>query len=147
MLYSSAEIFTWKKYGDRTVLLLYGGMDETHEVAFVGLKKNDLLEGNGVRVIVKDKVMYLNWAVTSDRKVLRLSGALYVYLLSMWLLFCPGRRTNEDFKTGMTPTAIGYSISQDHHRSIILQRPRPLPSLPAPATSYVQPRSPATPWH
>jgi len=83
MLYSSAEIFTWKKYGDRVVLVLYGGMGETHEAALVGLKHHELLEGNGVEVKVRDNALYLNWAVTSHRKVLKLGGTLYVYLLSM----------------------------------------------------------------
>ena len=34
LIYSSADIFTWKLYDDKTVLLVYGAMNETHEVAF-----------------------------------------------------------------------------------------------------------------
>jgi len=89
MLYSSAEVFAWKRYGDRVVLVLYGGVDETHEVAFMGLKKHELFEGSGVKVTLKDNFIYLNWAVTSDRKVLRLGGDFYVYLLSMRLSLLP----------------------------------------------------------
>ena len=83
MLYSSAEVFTWKSYADRVVLVLYGGLDETHEAAFVGLKNHVLLEGNGVEASVKDDVIYLNWAVTTGRKVVKLGGSLYIYLLSV----------------------------------------------------------------
>lgn len=83
MLYSSAEVFAWKRYEDRIVLLLYGDVDENHEVAFVGQKKYELLEGSGVKVTLQENVIYLNWAVTSDRKILRLAGSFYVYLLSM----------------------------------------------------------------
>ena len=83
MLYSSAEVFTWKKYRDRSVLVLYGDMDETHEAAFMGLKKHELVEGNGVEISVKENAIYLNWAVTNRRKILKLNGMFYVYLLSM----------------------------------------------------------------
>lgn len=33
LLYSTAEIFTWKKFDDKTVLVLYGSPGEIHEIA------------------------------------------------------------------------------------------------------------------
>ncbi|UKZ81132.1 hypothetical protein TrVFT333_008902 [Trichoderma virens FT-333] len=51
LLYSTAEIFTWKAFADKTVLVLYGGADELHEYAvknpFAGTKatKINKIEG------------------------------------------------------------------------------------------------------
>ena len=83
MLYSSAEIFTWKQYPGRTVLVLYGGMNETHEAAFIGQTSHELIEGNGITVTTDSNNMILNWAVTPQRKIIRVGASLYIYLLGI----------------------------------------------------------------
>jgi hypothetical protein len=96
LLYSTAEIFTWKKYENRTVLILYGGLNETHEVALVGLNNYLLLEGTGVDESIEGDTTILNWAVTGQRKIVCFSNNFYVYLLSRyeaydyWVLDLPG---------------------------------------------------------
>jgi hypothetical protein len=38
LLYSTAEIFTWKDYGDKKILIVYGGPNEQHELAISNAK-------------------------------------------------------------------------------------------------------------
>ncbi|RCI08598.1 hypothetical protein L249_4730 [Ophiocordyceps polyrhachis-furcata BCC 54312] len=86
LLYSSAEVFTWKKFAaDKTVLVLYGGRPgETHEFAVRGDGQQQvrLLEGDdgvmanllaGVAVVVK-------WKTTTGRQVVKI-GHLVIHLL------------------------------------------------------------------
>ncbi|RYO74978.1 hypothetical protein DL766_009099 [Monosporascus sp. MC13-8B] len=83
LVYSTAEIFTWKKYSDKTVLVVYGGPDEHHELAVEGRGSDDdeVVEGSDVTVEQKDGYTILGWAVSSERKVVRVHGNFYVYLL------------------------------------------------------------------
>ena len=87
LLYSSAEIFTWKNYGGKTVLVLYGGPGETHEAAFTGAKKSTVTEGSGVQSQEKNGSLVVNWAVTSARKVVQIDENLTLYILGMLLLW------------------------------------------------------------
>ncbi|KAK2000895.1 family 35 glycosyl hydrolase [Colletotrichum falcatum] len=86
LVYSTAEIFTWKKYNDKTILILYGGAGEHHELAVESDKARptdaDVVEGSGVTVEQKHGYTVLGWAVSDDRKVVRVHGDLYVYLLT-----------------------------------------------------------------
>ncbi|KAH7114441.1 glycoside hydrolase superfamily [Dendryphion nanum] len=81
LVYSTAEVFTWHKYADKTVLILYGGPGETHEFVFAvtGL---ETLEGE-VRSISTRGYTLVNWKATEQRKVVRIgiSNFIYVYLL------------------------------------------------------------------
>jgi hypothetical protein len=82
LVYSTAEVFTWHKYKDRTVLVLYGGPGETHELtlAVTGYKT---LEGE-VRTIATRGYTLINWKADGQRKVVKVGvGApfIYVYLL------------------------------------------------------------------
>ncbi|KAL8719117.1 MAG: hypothetical protein Q9225_003829 [Loekoesia sp. 1 TL-2023] len=81
LLYSSAEIFTWKTFRDKTVLVLYGGANETHEIAFSGCRVFQLLKGSSVRSKVKNGALVLNWDVGSTRRVIKIESSLFVYLL------------------------------------------------------------------
>ena len=77
-----------KQYGSQTVLVLYGGPNETHEAAFVGQSTPTVIEGTGVTFASQNNAVVANWAVTPDRKVLQFPSGLYVYLLgathSIW---------------------------------------------------------------
>lgn len=81
LLYSTAEIFTWKAYDDKTVLVVYGGPGESHELAFSSGKNATLVEGSGVSVVPKNGATILSWSVTPTRKVVKVGESLYVYIL------------------------------------------------------------------
>ncbi|KAB2570733.1 Glycoside hydrolase family 35 [Lasiodiplodia theobromae] len=81
LLYSTAEIFTWQKYDDKTVLVVYGGPNEAHELAFSSGKNATLIEGSGVTITAKDGATILHWSVTPTRKIAKVGESLYVYIL------------------------------------------------------------------
>ena len=85
LVYSTAEIFTWQKYSDRTVLVVYGGVGETHELvlAVTGLQ---VLEGD-VKSISTRGYTLLNFQANSTRKVAKVgvgSNFIYVYMLGKY---------------------------------------------------------------
>ena len=104
LLYSTAEIYTWKRWPmDKTVLLLYGGYNEAHEARFEDAGEHSILEGSGVVAAVHGNSVTLNWAITTERKVVRFSGGLYVYLLNRedafnyWVLDLPAAAPIENY--------------------------------------------------
>ena len=85
LVYSTAEIFTWHKYSDKTVLVVYGGPGETHELvlAVTGL---EILEGD-VKSITTRGYTLLNFQANSTRKVAKVgvgSNFIYVYMLGKY---------------------------------------------------------------
>ncbi|KAI9871392.1 MAG: hypothetical protein M1830_002959 [Pleopsidium flavum] len=108
VLYSSAEIFTWKTFGARKVLVLYGGPNETHEIAFSDCKHYEVIEGAGLTVQAKNGALLINWAVTPDRKVIEIEENLFVYILdrndayNYWVLDIPGQSPADNYTV---PTA------------------------------------------
>lgn len=80
LLYSTAEVFTWKKVGDTTILVLYGGPDELHEVAVKKTSKFKLVEGDGVKFSVKKNVGIFQWTTSPTRRVVQ-TDSLIIYLL------------------------------------------------------------------
>lgn len=94
--YSSAEIFTWKKSSTKTVLIMYGGMDETHEFAVSsGLGLPSGVEGDGVRSAQQYGSTVVQWDVQSSRRVVHFGETLEVHLLwrseayQYWVLDLP----------------------------------------------------------
>lgn len=94
--YSSAEIFTWKKLSSKTVLIIYGDIGETHELAVsseLGLPSN--LEGDGVRSAQQSGSIVMQWDVQASRRVVHFGTALEVHLLwrndayQYWVLDLP----------------------------------------------------------
>ncbi|KAL1617258.1 hypothetical protein SLS56_011062 [Neofusicoccum ribis] len=81
LIYSSAEIFTWKKYEGRTVLLLYGGEGELHEFALPSSAGNCTAEGEGVTIHSKGSMTVVQWQVEPTRRVVHFGNGLEVYLL------------------------------------------------------------------
>jgi hypothetical protein len=81
LLYSTAEIFTWKKYGDKRVLVVYTGPDETNEMAFSTTSKVSVVEGQGVVVDTKDGAAVLQFPTSSDRRVVSVGDNLWVFIV------------------------------------------------------------------
>lgn len=80
LLYSSAEIFTHKSYGNKKVLLVYAGPDEAHELAFTTSNNAKLVEGSGVTIAQKNSAVILGFQSSPHRRIVKL-GDLYVYIL------------------------------------------------------------------
>ncbi|KAL7795886.1 glycoside hydrolase family 35 protein [Trichoderma ceciliae] len=134
LLYSTAEIFTWKDFPGKTVLVLYGGADELHEFAVkapsgsakaAGIK---MVEGDGVtaHTCPDDPILVLQWTASTTRQVVRL-GDLVVYMLdrnsayNYWAPTLPGRGSRPAYGSSlMNPAAVivngGYLV-----RSVAVQ--------------------------
>ena len=83
LVYSTAEVFTWHKYDDKTVLVVYGGPGETHELA-LAVTGLEVLEGD-VKSITTRGYTVLNFAVDGGRKVAKVgveNSFIYVYMVS-----------------------------------------------------------------
>ncbi|KAI9732390.1 MAG: hypothetical protein M1834_001598 [Cirrosporium novae-zelandiae] len=81
LLYSSAEVFTWKNSTSKTVLVLYGVSSETNEAAFTGVTNLTTLEGAAPTQSTKNGSLIINWTASSTRTVVKVGSNLYVYLL------------------------------------------------------------------
>ena len=79
LLYSTAEIFTWKKFDQKTVLVVYGGPGEQHELAVDSTSPAKVIEGT-VTTKSTTGTIILNWKVSSTRNVVQI-GNLFVYIL------------------------------------------------------------------
>jgi hypothetical protein len=80
LLYSTAEIFTWKKFEQSTVLIVYGGPGELHELSVITSSSARVVEGSGVTTKSTDQTTTLNWQTESTRRVVQI-GDLLVYIL------------------------------------------------------------------
>ncbi|KAI9722192.1 MAG: hypothetical protein M1828_004875 [Chrysothrix sp. TS-e1954] len=84
LLYSTAEIFTWKATSARTVLLVYGGTNETHELALQHAPAASLTEGSGVQISNINGSTILNWQTSPTRRVVKVGNDLFVYILDRY---------------------------------------------------------------
>ncbi|KAH7305960.1 beta-galactosidase [Stachybotrys elegans] len=109
LIYSSAEVFTWKRYEDRTILVLYSGPNEHHEIA-VESREGLISEGEilrGLAVNIQQAVSgytIISWDMSDnveDRKVVRVNGNFYIYLLNR----------NEAYNFWVPPTGSDYGTS------------------------------------
>jgi beta-galactosidase len=81
LVYSSAEIFTWAKTASGRILVLYGGVGETHEAAFSSsLGTPKVTEGSGVVIRSAGSTWVLHWQVTPARRVVKI-GDLEIHFL------------------------------------------------------------------
>lgn len=80
MWYSSAEIFTWQKYEEYSTLVVYGALDEQHEIAFKTSKKPTVVEGSGITMAEKKGAWVLNFQNSKTRRVVQV-GKLNVYIV------------------------------------------------------------------
>ncbi|KAM0327577.1 hypothetical protein ACHAQA_005870 [Verticillium albo-atrum] len=115
LVYSSAEVFTWKQYEDKTVLVLYGGPEEHHEIAIEGSGSDgdELLEGSDVKIEEADGYTIVAWDVTTDRKVVRVHENLYIYLLvrnEAYNFWVPPTGAGGDYGTSDVIVKAGYLV-------------------------------------
>jgi hypothetical protein len=80
LLYSTAEIFTWKTAKHYKNLVVYGGPGELHEMSIVTESKAVMIEGSSIRTESANGTVILNWQTSSTRRVVQV-GELYVYIL------------------------------------------------------------------
>ncbi|KFZ03366.1 hypothetical protein V502_11012 [Pseudogymnoascus sp. VKM F-4520 (FW-2644)] len=80
LLYSSAEVLTWKKYDNKIVLVLYGGPNESHEAAIITDSQAETVEGIKPVIKMNSGMITLNWSTSSERTVLKI-GNIFLYLL------------------------------------------------------------------
>ncbi|KAK1971986.1 family 35 glycosyl hydrolase [Colletotrichum sublineola] len=121
LLYSTAEIFTWKEYRNQTVLVVYGGPDETHEMAIRTNATPVLMEGTSVDHHDVNGSLVLSWATSTTRRVVQV-GHLFVYILvdrnsayNYWVTDKPGAGSQPSYGTSvMNPDSLiingGYLI-------------------------------------
>ncbi|KAK1985896.1 family 35 glycosyl hydrolase [Colletotrichum cereale] len=120
LLYSTAEIFTWKEYKDQTVLVVYGGPDESHEMAIKTDATPVLVEGTSVDHHDVNSTLVLTWATSTTRRVVQV-GHLFVYILdrnsayNYWVTDKPGGGSQPAYGTSiMNPDSLiingGYLI-------------------------------------
>lgn len=117
LIYSSAELFTWKQTGSKSVVVLYGGEDELHEFAVpVNIGKPTFIEGDDLQIQQINSTTVIQWAVQPSRRVVHFGNTLEVHLLwrneayNYWVLDLP------------VPGAIGRHVSQSHaNRSVIVK--------------------------
>ncbi|KFZ09594.1 hypothetical protein V501_05524 [Pseudogymnoascus sp. VKM F-4519 (FW-2642)] len=84
LLYSTAEIFTWKKFkvgkSDKTALVVYGGSGEQHEISIITGDSAKTIEGTGIVTKTAKGTTTINWKVSATRRVVQV-GSLFVYIL------------------------------------------------------------------
>lgn len=112
LIYSTADIFTWEAYRIGTVLVLYGGANETHEFALPApFGKSFSVTGDRVHAQNKsDDSIIVQWQVTSMQQTISFSG-LTVYLLwrndayNWWTLELPAPPPINNY-TSLTKTRL-----------------------------------------
>ncbi|KAI0129915.1 lactase [Xylariales sp. AK1849] len=83
LIYSSADIYTHSRAGEKHVLLIYGLAGETHELAFSSKLGKPTVEGDAstVKIATRGSAVVVLWMVTDEKKVLHYGSHLDVYLL------------------------------------------------------------------
>ncbi|KAI0434018.1 glycoside hydrolase superfamily [Xylaria sp. FL1042] len=117
LVYSTAEIFTWKRSSDKMVLILYGGIGETHEFCVDGnLGSTPTMEGDGVRYRLHGSLSTVQWDVEPKRRVVHFGNNLEVYLLSRndaysyWVLGLPMPKPINNFVSASRINASDASV-------------------------------------
>lgn len=82
LLYSTAEVFTWQVFENQTVLVVYGGPNELHELAVAGTATGSLVEGDGVTIQPSNSSVILQWTTSTERRIVQV-GDLSIYCLGM----------------------------------------------------------------
>ncbi|KAG6038466.1 hypothetical protein E4U41_004149 [Claviceps citrina] len=123
LLYTTAEVLTWKKNAGRTVLILYGGPDELHEFAVVGGSPAAFqrvhVEGGSVSSHADGLSTIVQWKTGPKRQFVQV-GNLAVYLVdrnsayNYWVPVLPGSNASPYGSSLMNPEAVilhgGYLV-------------------------------------
>lgn len=80
LLYSTAEIFTWQAYDGKTVLVVYGGPNELHELAVLGVSNKTSVLGDGVTIQQTNSSVVAQWQTSTERRIVQV-GDLDIYIL------------------------------------------------------------------
>ncbi|KFG78387.1 beta-galactosidase [Metarhizium anisopliae] len=83
LLYTTAEVFTWKKYTDKIVLVLYGGPDELHEFAVNSPSATRILHVEGSSISSHEQAtstIVVQWTTSPERQYIQV-GNLAIYLV------------------------------------------------------------------
>ncbi|PIA88990.1 putative beta-galactosidase A [Cercospora beticola] len=81
LLYSTAEIFTWKAYGNQRVLVVYTGPNELNELAFSDCGHARLVEGPDVTIQNKNGATVLSFQTNPEKRVVNFGRGLTLYIL------------------------------------------------------------------
>jgi Glycosyl hydrolases family 35/Beta-galactosidase, domain 2 len=79
LAYSTAEIFTWKSYPHKTVLIVYSDDGDNNELA-LSESFNDTYVPSSVKVSTRGKLTVVNWKTTPEDQVIRL-GRIHIRLV------------------------------------------------------------------
>jgi len=82
LVYCTAEIFTWQKYSNRTVLVLYGGIGEMHELS---IKRSSTLSKAASEDVLTEEdgqLVYAQWQPNNMKEQWIQVGSLYIELKS-----------------------------------------------------------------
>lgn len=86
LLYTTAEVFTWKKNAGKTVLILYGGPDELHEFAIntnsPSTAKIMRVQGSSISSHAESLFTIVQWQTGPKRQFVEL-GDLAIHLLGL----------------------------------------------------------------
>ncbi|KZL63995.1 glycoside hydrolase family 35 protein [Colletotrichum tofieldiae] len=126
LLYSTAEIYTWKVYKNQTVLVVYSGPDESHEMAIKTKATPLLIEGTSIDHHYVNSTLLLSWVTSTTRRVVQVDH-LFIYILdrnsayNYWVTDKPGGNSQPSYGTSiMSPDSLiingGYLI-----RSVSIQ--------------------------
>ncbi|QMW42944.1 hypothetical protein AFCA_007162 [Aspergillus flavus] len=126
IIYSTAEVFTWKKFDGNKVLVLYGGPKEHHELAIASKSNVTIIEGSdsGIVSTRKGSSVIIGWDVSSTRRIVQV-GDLRVFLLdrnsayNYWVPELPTEGTSPGFSTSKTTASsiivkAGYLLRGAH---------------------------------
>lgn len=81
LLYSTAEIFTWKKYGSQRVLLVYTGPDEINELAFTSCGDATVVEGSDINMDNTNGVIVMQFATSTEKRIVSLCDGLSLHIV------------------------------------------------------------------
>ncbi|KAG5927035.1 hypothetical protein E4U42_002684 [Claviceps africana] len=125
LLYTTAEVLTWKKNGSRTVLILYGGPDELHEFAVGGSRSGPAavdgvhIEGSSISSHADGLSTIVQWKTGPKRQFISI-GNLSVYLVDRnsaykyWVPVLSSSKTSQFGSSLMNPEAVivygGYLV-------------------------------------
>lgn len=82
LLYSTAEIMTWQKFDNQTLVIMYGGPGELHEFALKGAIGVDNSFGSKMAYKQRNSSVIVQFTPTPERQVIRF-GDLTVFMLGM----------------------------------------------------------------
>jgi hypothetical protein len=80
LLYSTPEIFTWQTFENRTVLVVYSGPSELHEIAVKNSSLDWTTDGTGIKMQRINGNIVGQWQTSTERRIIKI-GSLQIYVL------------------------------------------------------------------